>query len=97
MKESTCEDCGMNHDPFGGGGDGCPSFLATRQDDYMSIAGEMYFPGESGYMTPDEVVDMMEPSIVKAAKAWALRHGKPWPPEPVNDLGMVTIISWGEE
>jgi len=60
--------------------------------DYGAVAGEMYLPGEQGYMTPAEVLDMLDPALVARAEQWATEHGLPWPPAPVNDLGMVTWL-----
>lgn len=85
----ACPECGANHDPFEDSE--CPTFMVTRSDSYAMVAGEMYFPNERGYMPPDEVLEMLEPSIVEEARGYALRHNKPWPPGPINDLGMVTI------
>jgi hypothetical protein len=87
---STCPDCEMDHDPFDG--EGCPEFLETTKDAYASCAGEMYYPNERGYIPPEEVLEMLEPDMVAKAKQYALRYSKPWPPSPVNDLGMVQII-----
>ena len=91
---SVCPECKMDHDPFDG--EGCPPFLETRSDAYASVAGEMYFPNERGYVPPEEVLAYLDKDTVEDARQYALRHNKPWPPEPVNDLGMVTIISMGD-
>lgn len=80
----------MDHDPFDG--DGCPDMLVTRKDDYDAVRGEMYFPNERGYVPPEEVLEMLDPDVVERARQYALRHHEKWPPPPVNDLGMVTII-----
>lgn len=88
MKMTRCKECDVDHDPFEGG---CPEWALTRREEYLTVAGEMYFPNESGYRPPEEVLEDLDPDIVESARKYALRHGKPWPPQPVNDLGMVTF------
>jgi hypothetical protein len=52
----------------------------TAEEAYGAVAGEMYIPGEDGYVAPSEVLDDLEPEIVKAAKAYAELEHLAWPP-----------------
>lgn len=56
---------------------------------YRMVAGEMYVPGETGYVPPDEVIADLDEEIVHRARAYADDEYLRWPPDPVCDVPML--------
>lgn len=63
----------------------------TDEEAYGAVAGEMYIPGEDGYVPPSEVLEDLEPKVVEAAHRYAELEHLAWPPIASGYIAMVGL------